>query len=89
VIPAYLGAYGPATSRTFHAWLACKATDVGRWFELVSDLLVTVDVEGESCFALAEDLDELAATGPARRVRLLAGFDHYQLGPGTGDTRIV
>lgn len=92
VIPAYLGAYGPATSRTFHAWLAregCKTTDVGRWFELVSDLLVTVDVEGETCFALAEDLDELRMTSPARSVRFLAGFDQYLLGAGTGDTRLV
>lgn len=48
-----------------------------------------LDVEGETCLALAADLDELCATGPARSVRLLAGFDQYVLGPGTGDTRIV
>lgn len=60
-----------------------------RWFELVDDLLVAVDVEGETCLALAADLDELCATAPARSVRLLAGFDQYVLGPGTGDTRIL
>ena len=40
-IPAYLRAHGPATMATFHAWLArgvCRAAEVRRWFEHVSDL---------------------------------------------------
>ena len=92
VIPAFLGAYGPATQRTFHAWLAreaCKTSDVKRWFEQCADQLATVTVDGEPCLALAEDVDALRETRPARAVRLLAGFDQYILAPGTADTRIV
>ena len=38
---------------------------------------------------MADDVDALARTRPSREVRLLAGFDQYVLGPGTGDVRIV
>jgi Winged helix DNA-binding domain len=38
---------------------------------------------------MAEDVDALARTRPSREVRLVAGFDQYLLGPGTGDARIV
>lgn len=91
-IPAYLRAHGPATIKTFHAWLArekSKAAEVRRWFAVAADLLVTVTVDGEPCLALATDLEELRAARPARGVRLIGGFDHYLLGPGTADTRIV
>jgi hypothetical protein len=92
VIPTYLRAYGPARTQTFSAWLtrgSSRAADVRHWFEELADELVTVEVEGESCYALAEDVDELKATGPSRAVRLLAGFDQYLLGPGTSDERII
>jgi Winged helix DNA-binding domain len=91
-IPAYLRAYGPATSRAFHAWLAreaCSVRDVKSWFELTADRVVTVTVAGEPCLALAEDVEELKATRPSRTVRLVAGFDQYLLGPGTSDERII
>ena len=91
-VPAYLRAYGPATPAAFDAWLtrgSSRKADLRRWFESLADELVTVDVEGERCYARAEDADELRASGPSRAVRLLAGFDQYLLGPGTGDPRII
>jgi hypothetical protein len=91
-VTSYLRAYGPATAKTFDAWLtrgSSRSADVSRWFDAVADQLVTVDVEGEECLALASDLDELRGAGPSSAVRLLAGFDQYLLGPGTSDARII
>ena len=92
VIPAYLRAHGPATPATFDAWLtrgvSRKAT-LRSWFSSLGDRLATVEVDGADCFVMAEDLDALARTRPSREVRLLAGFDQFVLGPGTGDVRIV
>jgi hypothetical protein len=55
----------------------------------IGDEARLVDVEGEDCYALAEDVDELASTRPTRTVRLLPGFDQYVLGPGTNDTQLI
>lgn len=91
-IPAYLHVYGPATIKAFDAWLTrgrSRAADLRRWLDAVQDRLVAVDVEGRGCWALAEDLDALQAASDARAVRLLAGFDQYLLGPGTGDASIL
>jgi Winged helix DNA-binding domain len=92
VIPAYLRAHGPATPATFDAWLtrgvSRKAT-LRSWFASLGDRLATVEVDGVECSMMAEDVDVLARTRPSREVRLLAGFDQYVLGPGTGDVRIV
>ena len=89
-VPAYLAAHGPATPRAFHAWLGYnRRPEVMRWFEVAGDLLAPVSVDGELAYARAQDIDELRDTRAARAIRMLAGFDHYLLGPGTGDTRIV
>lgn len=91
-IPAYLRVYGPATINSFDAWLtrgSSRKADLRAWFALLEDELVTVEVEGEECYALTADLEELKAAAPSRAVRLLAGFDQYLLGPGTADPRIV
>jgi hypothetical protein len=92
VIQAYLGAYGPATTDAFGSWLAggyFGKRQLRAWFGEVAPKLAEVDVEGERAFVLAEDLDELMSTAPTPAVRLLAGFDQYVLGPGTGDGRVV
>jgi hypothetical protein len=98
VIPAYLGAHGPATVERFDAWLirgTSRQALLRGWFAAVDDLLVTVDVEGTSAYLRADDLDELLATEPAEPaapgtpVRLLGGFDQYVLGPGTAATEII
>jgi DNA glycosylase AlkZ-like len=92
VIPAYLGAHGPATPATFDAWLTRGVTPkamLRSWFASLGDRLATVAVDGVECSVMAEDVDALARTRPSREVRLVAGFDQYLLGPGTGDARIV
>ncbi len=93
-IPAYLGTYGPARPETFDAWLTrgrSRKTQLRGWFnELVADgVLASVDVEGESLWACAGDLDELHETPPSSTVRLVPGFDQAVLGPGTGDPRVL
>lgn len=92
VISAYLGAYGPATPETFDAWLSrgsIRKPILRRWFSELGDRLTEVEVEGRKGYIRTEDADELAATAPARSVRLLGAFDQYVLGPGTGDTALL
>lgn len=92
VIPAYLGAYGPATPQAFDAWLtrgASKKAALRGWFADLSDDVVTVDLEGVASYARAADVADIAAAKPGREVRLLPGFDQYVLGPGTNDTSII
>jgi len=93
-IPAYLGAYGPASAATFDQWLcrgASKRAQLKGWFaDLVgAGTLVAVSVEGEPAYARAADVDDLATARPFDDVRLLPAFDQFVLGPGTGDTRII
>ncbi|MFF5638619.1 winged helix DNA-binding domain-containing protein [Streptomyces sp. NPDC012825] len=92
VIPAYLGAHGPATPETFDAWLtrnAHRKTVVRGWFTSLGEELTKVEVDGTTCYMRTEDVDALAAAEPSEEVRLLAGFDQYVLGPGTSDTRVL
>ncbi|WP_208812503.1 DNA glycosylase AlkZ-like family protein [Micromonospora echinofusca] len=94
VVPAYLGAYGPATPETFDAWPCRGATrkaTLRSWFaELVSTgELVTVEVDGGPAYARAADVDDLATAVPVDGVRLLPAFDQWILGPGTKDTMII
>lgn len=94
VIPAYLGAFGPASLQTFDQWLmrgASKKASLKSWFaELVdTDELTEVQVDGESAYARSADVDEIAGTKPSSEVRLLPAFDQYVLGPGTKNTQII
>jgi Winged helix DNA-binding domain len=91
-VVAYLRAHGPATSDAFGNWLSggwFGKRQLRAWFDALGDRLAEVDVEGERAHVLAEDLDELASTGPTSAVRLLPGFDQYVLGPGTADAHVV
>ncbi len=91
-IPAYLGAYGPATPKSFGNWLSRSASSrasLRRWFAALGDRVVPVDVEGRQAFHLAEYLDDLVSCRPSRAVRLLPGFDQYLLGPGTDDPAVL
>lgn len=91
-IAAYLGAYGPGTPEAFDAWLtrgSHRKTVVRRWFSDLGDRLTEVEVDDRKGFILTEHADELAATKPARSVRLLGPFDQYVLGPGTNDTALL
>jgi hypothetical protein len=91
-IAAYLRAYGPATVDAFGNWLAggwFGKRQLRAWFAALEHGLAEVDVDGNRAYVLAEDLDDLVATKPSAAVRLLAGFDQYVLGPGTGDGHVV
>jgi hypothetical protein len=92
VVASYFAAYGPAPKAAFAGWMG------DGWFgkrpllaavASLGDRLVPVEVDGETAYALAEDLDSLAAARPSSAVRLLPGFDQYVLGPGTGDGHVV
>ncbi|WP_354641305.1 winged helix DNA-binding domain-containing protein [Kitasatospora camelliae] len=92
VIPAYLGAHGPASPEVFDAWLirgASRKAQLRGWFAALGDGLAQVEVDGVPGWLRAGDVDVLAATDPSREVRLLPGFDQYVLGPGTADTRLI
>jgi hypothetical protein len=91
-IAAYLRAHGPATIDAFGNWLAggwFGKRQLRSWFDALEHRLAEVDVDGERAHVLAEDLDELASTGPTSALRLLPGFDQYVLGPGTADAHVV
>ena len=94
VVPAYLGAFGPATPEAFDQWLirgASRKASLRAWFAglLADGVVVPVVVDGRPAYARAEDVDELAATRPSQEVRLLPAFDQYVLGPGTKDADVV
>jgi hypothetical protein len=89
---AYFGAYAPTTVDSFGNWLAggwFGKRQLRTWFARMGDRIAEVQVDGETGYVLAEDLDELAATRPTKSVRLLPGFDQYVMGPGTGDGHVV
>ncbi|MCM0677305.1 winged helix DNA-binding domain-containing protein, partial [Micromonospora phytophila] len=94
VVPAWLGAYGPASAETFDQWLSrggSKRAALRGWFASLVDegVLVPVTVDGQPAYARAADVDEIAAARPDDEVRLLPAFDQYVLGPGTKDTTII
>jgi hypothetical protein len=92
VIPAYLGAHGPASPATFDQWLCrgvSKKASLRGWFDHLGDRLALVDVEGEKLYARVADIDGLHAARLDNTVRLLPAFDQYILAPGTSDTRII
>jgi hypothetical protein len=91
-IVAYVGAYGPTTVDAFGNWLAggwFGKRQLRSWLSALGERLAEVEVDGEPAYVLPEHLDELAAAKPTSTVRLLAGFDQYVLGPGTGDGHVT
>lgn len=91
---AYLRTYGPATEDRVHYWLGeglgAGRGRLNRWLaELRDDVLVAVDIDGETALVLGEDVDELAATPASSEVRLLPSYDQWVLGPGTSDPHVV
>lgn len=86
LLAAYLGAYGPAGLDRFDAWLSRNSLRRAVLKGFAADLgdrLVEVRVAGEPAYALAEQVEELAAVVPAASVHLVGAFDQYVLGPGT------
>ncbi|GAB2607985.1 hypothetical protein Aab01nite_61660 [Paractinoplanes abujensis] len=94
VIPAYLGAYGPATMDTFDQWLirgASRKASLRRWFAALTDAgeLSEVIVDGRQAFARTADVAGIAAAEHFPGVRLLPAFDQFVLGPGTRNEEII
>ena len=92
-VEAYFKAYGPATPDHLYYWLG-NGLGAGRkriqsWIAGFGDRLTTVHIDGESAYALREDVDDLAATPVSTAVRLLPGSDPWVFGPGTADAHIV
>ncbi|MBO3085932.1 DNA glycosylase AlkZ-like family protein [Cellulomonas fengjieae] len=92
-IEAYVRAYGPTTPDHLQYWLGAGLS-AGRkriqtWLDDLSGRLAPVVVDGTASFVLAEDVGELAGTGPTDTVRLLPAYDQWVLGPGTADPDVV
>jgi hypothetical protein len=94
VIPAYLGAFGPATMESFDQWLirgASKKASLRKWFTDLSrsGVLTEISVDGQTAYARTADVDDIATAGPIPPVRLLPAFDQFVLGPGTRDETVI
>jgi hypothetical protein len=92
-VTAYLRSYGPATDDHVHYWLG-SGLSAGRkridgWLSELGDRLVPVDVGGESCRVLREDVESLVGARPSSAVRFLPGADQWVFGPGTKDEHVT
>jgi uncharacterized protein YukE len=78
LVRRYLQTYGPATPRHFAQWLACRPTWAAELFDSLSDVLETVEVDGDAAWVAAGDT--AAPSAAPRGVRLLPYFDAYGVG---------
>jgi hypothetical protein len=70
----FLHAYGPARPRLLAAWAGIAPSHAEALWDRAGSL-IRVDVEGREAWVLAEDVDALVDTPPARGVRLLPNLD--------------
>ena len=78
LVRRYLAAYGPAPREQFARWLGTpSAAQAERLIKGLGDEVVQVTLDGTPAWALAGDIDEIAASAPSGVVRLLPAFDHY------------
>jgi hypothetical protein len=77
LVRRFLRCYGPATHSQLPAWGKTSTAHAKALFELVSDELEPVGVEGRRGFVLAEDVPRLEELPVAEGVRLLGGHDPY------------
>ncbi|MFD1150940.1 winged helix DNA-binding domain-containing protein [Saccharothrix hoggarensis] len=73
----WLARQGPATREDFARWWGVSPAEGGRVLKALGDRVEPVDVEGESCWARAQDVAGLREAEPVRTVRLLPAFDQY------------
>lgn len=93
-VPAYLGAYGPATMDAFDQWLlrgATRRATLKGWFASLAAAgeITAVTVEGLPAYARSADVEDIGTAEPMLDVRLLPAFDQFVLGPGTKDEQII
>ncbi len=77
----FLGGYGPARPRLLAEWAGLAPSHAQALWERAGEL-AEVDVEGTRAWALADDLDALAAPPAAKGVRLLPNLDPVNAGRG-------
>lgn len=89
----HLRAYGPVTPAHLQHWfvdgLSAGRKNVDRWLGELGDEWIMVDVDGDSAYVTAEELDALVAARPSSTVRLLPGHDQWVMGPGTSDPHVT
>jgi hypothetical protein len=74
----YLGAYGPASREAFARWFGITSpAQAGRWLASLGDEVVNVELDGESGWMLAADVEDAAGSEPGGSVRLLPAFDQH------------
>jgi len=77
----YLSAYGPAEPRDLAAWSGLPVREARDGWQLISEQLIEVKVEGQPLWMLAEHADWLnEPLADAPTVSLLPMFDTYLLG---------
>jgi len=57
----YLHVFGPSTVKDFAYWRGAKITNAHRWWGMLQDGLVEVDVDGAAQTMLRDDVDDLLA----------------------------
>jgi hypothetical protein len=78
VIRRYLAAYGPASREELARWFGMTSPALaGRCLKALGEEVAMVEVEGAPVWALASDVDQLAAREPSGVVRLLPAFDPH------------
>ena len=80
VVRDFLATYGPVGLDELTRWSALDKPVLRRAVGALGDELVELDTEGHRGWATRAAAEQIAATGPSRVVRLLAGFDPYVVG---------
>ena len=62
LVTRFLRAYGPSTPAGLAGWLGVAVADTQAWWELVTDDIVLIDVDGSHRWLLTEDLSTLEAS---------------------------
>jgi hypothetical protein len=76
----YLHAYGPASHQNFVQWWGTSQARARVLFASIGEELAGVRTEGQTAWALSDDLEAMLAAPDPRSVRLLPGFDAYTVG---------
>ena len=80
VVTRYLHAYGPAERDEIGRWAALTPAKVKKIIAGLGDTVATVEVDGESRLALADDVAGMRKAKATKSVRLLPAFDPYVVG---------
>jgi hypothetical protein len=68
---------GPSTHHVLGSWIGATPQAARRWWVLLGDDMVAVDVEGRRLFMHRDDVDALRHSDPPSGVRLLPPYDPF------------